>query len=274
MTVVVALLTCHDRRTETLACLAALCAQDTTASLRVHLVDAGSRDGTAREVERRFPDVTVLRRGPELYWNGGMRAAWAHARHDDVDAYLWLNDDTTLDPDALDRMLAVHADAPRAIVVGSVRDPATGAVTYSGVDRPDPRRPLAFRRVEPGDVPRAVETMNGNCVLVPRAVVDRIGLLDAVFTHGMGDFDYGLRARAAGFEVLLAPGTVGTCAANAPSGDRTVGQELDHLRGPKGLPPREWRVFAQRWAGPLWPLYFASPYVRRLVRRARGRRTP
>lgn len=274
VTVVAVLLTCHDRRSETLACLAALAAQLTTASLRVHLVDAGSRDGTADEVERRFPDVTVLRRGRELYWNSGMRAAWEHARSEHVDAYLWLNDDTHLDSDALERMLAIHTEEPGAIVVGAVRDPTTGAVTYSGVERPDPRRPLAFRRVRPGDVPRAVETMNGNCVLVPRAVVDRIGLLDAVFTHGMGDFDYGLRARAAGFEVLLAPGTMGTCAANAPSDERTVGEELDHLRGPKGLPPREWRVFAQRWAGPLWPLYFVSPYARRLVRRARGRRTP
>jgi GT2 family glycosyltransferase len=145
---VAVLLTCHDRVERTTACLASLRAQSerSEAELQVVLVDAGSSDGTADTVEERFPEVTVLRRGPELFWNGGMRVALAHAYESDPELYLWLNDDVELDPDAIATLLATHGDlvATRSapcIVVGSTRDPESGVLTYGGVVRPDRRRP-------------------------------------------------------------------------------------------------------------------------------------
>jgi hypothetical protein len=45
----------------------------------------------------------------------------------------------------------------------------------------------------------------------------------------------------------------------------------------KGLPWRSWLVLTRRHAGPLWPLHFASPYlkvvVQGLLRRSRPSRT-
>ena len=83
----------------------------------------------------------------------------------------------------------------------------------------------------------------------------------------MGDFDYGLRARAAGCEVWLAPGTIGTCASHPQR--RTdlapLRQEMGRLWSVKELSPRPWLVFTRRWGGRLWPLYWASPYLRRGV---------
>lgn len=265
------LLTSHDRRDETLGAIAALERQaGLDARLDVVLVDAGSTDGTAAAVRASFPYVTVDEAGPELYWNAGMRRAWSIARRERPDAYLWLNDDTHLDPDAVARLVEVWRDAGDAIVVGATRDPRTGDVTYGGVRRDDARRPLRFSPVPPSDRPVSVETMNGNCVLVPASVAETVGNLDRRFTHGMGDFDYGLRAGRKGVAILLAPGTVGTCAAN-PEVQRDPSAELRHLQSPKGLPFREWMTFARRWAGPLWPLYFVSPYLRRLAAAARRR---
>jgi GT2 family glycosyltransferase len=141
-------------------------------------------------------------------------------------------------------------------------------LTYGGVFRPAPRvRPMRFELVDPADGPRECETMNGNCVLVAHSVVERLGLLDAQFTHGMGDYDYGLRARLAGIPVVIAPGTVGTCSRNPPRYPAASARsEWAHLRGVKGLPPVEWARFCQRWAGVAWPLFAISPYVRRLLR--------
>jgi GT2 family glycosyltransferase len=279
-TTVTALMTCHDRVERTLACLASLDAQQGLgdASVSVVLVDAGSTDGTREAVTARYPDVRVVARGPELFWNGGMRVAQSHAVVDDPDHYLWLNDDVELDPDAVatlldtDRELRTRRGAP-AIVVGSTRDPASGRLTYGGVVRPDRRRPLSYELVPPSpDRPRRVETMNGNCVLVPRAVARRIGTLAAAYTHGMGDYDYGHRAALAGCEVWLAPGTVGTCSRNPPAPRAaTLAEHRRRATGTTtGLPPSEWFTFARRWAGPLWPLYAVSPYVRRFAAWARA----
>lgn len=271
---VVAMLTCHNRVQRTLECLETLFGQDTADThLDVVLVDAGSTDGTAEAVARGFPEVQIIARGADLFWCGGMRVAYAHAYAQDPDHYLWLNDDVALDRDALSSLLTTRerlgaTGGPPRIVVGSTRDPDTGEPTYGGVVRPDRRRPLSYALVAPTSAAQQVETMNGNCVLVPREVVQRIGTLAAVYTHGMGDYDYGHRAVRAGCEVWVAPGTVGTCARNTARTPATT--FVEHRRravGPTtGLPPREWATFARRWAGPFWPLYAASPYIRRFAR--------
>ena len=273
------LLTCHNRVDRTVACLAALFAQtEPTVEFNVILVDAGSSDGTATTVRQNFPDVTVLERGPELFWNGGMRVALAEGYARDPDLYLWLNDDVALDPDAVHTLLRCHDGLNRtrsapAIVVGSTRDPVTGAATYGGVVRPDRWRPMRYQLVVPGEQAEQVETMNGNCVLLPRAVVDRIGNLARVYTHGMGDYDYGHRAARAGCEIWIAPGTVGTCARNpAPTRAPSLTEQQQRLTSPTGgLPPDEWFTFVRRWAGPLWPVYAVSPYIRRYARWATRR---
>jgi GT2 family glycosyltransferase len=262
-------MTCHNRVTTTLRCLDSLFGQARTeASVGLFLVDAGSTDGTAEAVARSYPQVNVIRRGDDLYWCGGMRVALARAYEDDPDYYLWLNDDVVLDVGALANLLSTqasldHRERPPAIVVGSTRDPTSGRVTYGGVTRSHPLRRLRYELVVPGEQPRRVETMNGNCVLVPREVVARIGTLASVYTHGLADYDYGHRAERAGCEVWIAPGTIGTCAHNDPVPDPLT--FLDYGRRTTapttGLPPQEWTAFSRRWAGPLWLPYALSPYL-------------
>jgi GT2 family glycosyltransferase len=274
---VVVLLATHNRAPTTLSCLEALDAQQVDAAVvDVVVCDAGSTDGTPEEIRARFPRAVVLHGSSDLYWNAGMRVAFRHAVQDDYDFYLWLNDDTLLDPGALSTLLTTHAqlDAKhreRSAVVGAVRDPVTGLLTYGGVVRTSRLRPLRFELVAPTDEPVEVDTMNGNCVLLPRAVVSAVGLLDPSFTHSMGDFDYGLRIRSAGGSVWLAPATVGVCARNpTPPPAASLSEHFERLSAPKGLPPGEWAHFARRWGGPLWPAYAISPFVRRTLAWVRG----
>lgn len=274
MTRIGVVMACHNRREKTLAALRALAAQrGDNAEVGVHLVDDGSTDGTSDAVRAEFPDAEILPGDGGLYWNGGMRVAFVAAQERDPDHYLWLNDDTVLDDTALRVLLETAAAQPDAIVAGSTRDPDTSELTYGGVHRPDRSRPLRFALVPPGDQPRECETMNGNAVLIPRAVARVVGNLEPAYRHGMGDYDYGLRARRAGCPVWIAPGTVATCARNpeAVPGGRPLRQELARLADVKNLPARDWLVFSRRWAGPAWPVYWASPYVRRGATLVRAR---
>lgn len=280
---IAAVMTVHNRRDKTIACLERLRSQQgVDADIDAYVVDDGSTDGTAAAIATRFADVTVLDGDGGLFWNAGMRLGLAAAYRGRYDAYLWLNDDTVLDDDALTRMLdtwRVVSDQRQrpCIVVGSTRDPSTGTVTYGGRFRPSRIRRTAFHVLPPAaTVPRPTETMNGNAVLVPAAVVERIGNLEARYRHKWGDEDYGLRARKAGCEVWLAPGLLGSCPRNVdtPIGTRPLLDELRALWSTKGLEPRSWALFTRRWAGPIWPLFFVSPYVRGTARilMARARR--
>lgn len=271
---VAAVLAVHNRRDLTLACLGSVRRQRAGGLVvDAFVLDDGSSDGTGAAVAAGFPEATVLEGDGQLYWNGGMRRALAAARAGDYDYYLWVNDDTRLDDGALALLLrteqALHrrADGP-VIVTGSTRHPDTGEVTYGGVVRPSRWRRLHWELVAPADVPVPCETMNGNAVLVPRAVVDCVGNIDPRFSHAMGDYDYGLRARRAGCSVWVAPGTVGTCASHPRrrSDQQPLISEWRRLWSTKQLSPRSWAVFARRWGGRLWPLYWLSPYVRRSAR--------
>ncbi|MGW6097125.1 glycosyltransferase family 2 protein [Streptomyces sp. NPDC055157] len=265
---------CHNRRETTVRCLRSLIGQGgSEVSLRVVLADDGSTDGTARAAREVWPDIHALRGSGTLFWAKAM--ALAASAVGDYDFLLWLNDDVVLDPEALSQLLRTHRSLSgrqtgNRIVVGGLRDPGTGAVTYSGVRRCSRLRRTSFSTVPPARVPVEVETMNGNLVLVPRGVVERVGQIDSGFGHGMADFDYGLRARSLGCTVWLAPGTLGTCARNSVQGqwnDPTlcIRKRLRLICAPKGLPPGSWLRFTRRHAGPMWPMYWLSPYVRLLA---------
>jgi glycosyltransferase involved in cell wall biosynthesis/GT2 family glycosyltransferase len=278
MTYVAVLMTCFNRRETTLRCLRHLYSQTgiDDVTLEVFLTDDGSTDGTGDAVRAGFPDVRVLQGTGSLYWAGGTRLADASAWPTRPDHLLWLNDDVVLAEDAVATLIATaNATDQKAIVVGSLHSPDDGSMlTYGGYRQPDPRRPLALELLEPDGTVHDVATMNGNVVLVPAAVRDAIGPLDPHFRHNMADMDYGFRARAAGFRVVLAPSTVGTCRRNEAKGrwsdpSLPLTTRIRAVTAFDGLPPREWWTFTRRHCGRLWPRYFLGPYVRAVLGAAR-----
>ncbi|MEQ8468167.1 glycosyltransferase family 2 protein [Coleofasciculus sp. E1-EBD-02] len=269
------LMTCHNRKPKTLSCLAALFNQilPREVKLDVYLVDDGSTDGTAQAVLQAYPHVKILPGNGNLYWNRGMRKAFAEAMKYDYDYYLWLNDDTLLYPDALSSLWQTYHHLTKqghekAIIVGSTHHPNTGKLTYGGFGRSTWWHPFKYSLVEPGTEPKPADTLNGNCVLIPRAVVQILGNLDPAFSHSIGDTDYGLRAQRQGCSVWVAPGYAGKCQTNPPQGHPwldpkfTLKQRWQAVTDHKGLPPRESKVFCQRYAGWLWLFFWLLPYIR------------
>ncbi len=275
-------MTCHNRKLKTLATLESLFKQILTSeiALNTYLVDDGSTDGTAEAVQQTYPQVKIFSGDGNLFWNGGMRGAFSQAMKHDPDYYLWLNDDTIIYSKTISFLLETaqklsEKGETKAIIGGSTCDPETGQTTYGGVVRNNPLHPFRYGILEPTKDPQMCDTMHGNCVLIPRSVVQIVGNLDPAFVHYIGDWDYGLRARQKGCTVWIAPGYLGTCSLNpqvTKMAAENLSEGLDKMSKPKGLsfkdttlqPAQEWKVFAQRHGGLLWPIYWLLPY-RRLV---------
>ncbi|MEV1051980.1 glycosyltransferase [Streptomyces sp. NPDC049887] len=274
---VAVLMTCHNRRDRTLAAISSVHAQTgLPAGTRctVHLVDAGSADGTADEVRAAFPGTDVVTVGPDVFWGTGTRIAATRA--DPAAHVLWLNDDVVLDRGALAALLRTAAPLDRpAVAVGATRSGDGTRTTYSGYRLlRSPLRPPALERVEP-DARQATpcDTCNGNAVLVTAPARRVLGDLDPAFPHRMGDHDYGLRARRAGIPLLLAPGHVGTCEDNSGAVGGTSAEPgldartaLRRLASVREQPPAPWWRYCRRHLGPWAPLVFCSPYVKAVLR--------
>ena len=218
---ITALIVSYNRREMTLNAIRALIRNSGRVSLTIVLFDDGSTDRTSAAVEESFPEVIVKRGDGTFFWNSGLHQAWLEALNQPSDAVLWLNDDVTIDENVFEKILACwHVAAARRpdrhfILVGATRD-SQGKITYGGLMRK--HRWLSFKDelVTPGADLVEIDTFEGNFVIVPQEVTQLIGLNDPAYHHNFGDMDYGLRARKAGIDVLLLPGTVGICERNVP----------------------------------------------------------
>jgi GT2 family glycosyltransferase len=275
MKVLSALITCHNRKEQTIASLERLFQQTLPPGieLTVYLVDDGCTDGTADAVRERYPSVSVIPADGSLFWCRGMRLAWERAAQSDPEYYFWLNDDTMLRRDVLTTFLQTADKAKRSacIVVGSCCDAATGAQTYGG-QRLLGKHPGQLSLIVPdAAVVKDCDTFNGNCVLVTRAAYHALGIM-RVFKHSTGDTDYGLMARRQAIPILLTPGFVAECATNPQllswrNRQLSRAQRFRNLTGRKGLPPGDWWRFLWQHAGLRALLYWPRPYVRVLVGR-------
>ncbi|MFF5413165.1 glycosyltransferase family 2 protein [Streptomyces albidoflavus] len=283
--VVAVLMTSRNRRRQLLRALDALADQRSLppgTALRVHLVDAGSRDGTAEAVRAAHPEVEVHRAGPRVRWGEGIRTASRNSRAAGATPFthqFWLRDDVVLADEALALLLATsRALGDTAVVVGAVRDggvpgarPGSGPLAYSGRRRT--RLPHRLPLVEPSGRTEPCDTYDGAAVLLPRAARDRAGDLDRAFRHTLGDLDHGLRARRVQVPAFVAPRAVGERHAVPlpPTWEEPGIGVREALRRRAGeLPPRAWWTYCRRHAGVRAPLLAAAPYLRTAVRAARG----
>lgn len=265
---ITALMACHNRRELTERSVSSFVESARRAGCRpsVVLADDGSTDGTADAVRGRHGDLVQVVHGPGTwYWARSMSEAESRAWATPPDYFLWLNDDVTLDQDAVSRLLAAAPDAS-SIVTGPVRD-LEGAVTYAGYRA---ARGFGRLRLDPvrqtSQVPRPLDAANGNCLLVPQEVAARVGAIDGCFAHAYADLDYTLRAREAGFPCVQAPGTFGVCAANPVAGGhldpaRSLVDRLRFSQQPKGIPFRSQVRFLRRHGGRGWLLVLLKSYL-------------
>ncbi len=270
------IITCFNRKEKTLTCLKNLMSQNGNDSidLDVYLVDDNSPDGTGEAVKINFPQVIVLEGDGTLYWNGGMRLAFSEAMKNDYDYYLWLNDDTFIYPNSLKLLIETSNTIKQktgndVIIAGTIKDVITGVVNYGGFIRKSRLQPLKFIQLDWQAEPQLCDTFNGNVVLIPYSVVQKIGNMNSQYSKmQMGDLDYGLRAKYAGYESWVAPGFTGECASNEIEGtlfdkNLSLKERLRIMKTPHGVPPaKEWMVFTKLHAGFLWPIYWVRTMVR------------
>lgn len=269
------LLTCFNRKEKTLECLHKIYNQvnlNNETMIKVILVDDGCTDGTGDAVKKQYPQVQVLQGTGDLFWNGGMSLAFGEALKKNYDYYIWMNDDTEIFSDTLSKTISTlktlkDESRENSILVGATQDFDSQKQTYGGVKRKKGLHPFKFELISPNNTLRPCDTINGNFVVIPNIVAQKVGNLDKMYTHAFGDFDYGFRAKKQNIELLILPEYIGACSNNSKKGtwqdtSLTFKQRLQKRHSITGVPFRNWAYFCKKHGGILWPLWVFSPYIK------------
>ncbi len=191
--------------------------------VEVVVVDNASPDGSADRIEGHIArlgwgDWARVLRSPV---NGGFAAGNnLGIRAVTADAYVLLNSDTLVRPGAIAGLRQALAEHPEAGMIGPSFEGTAGAPEQSCFRFPRPlgefvrvanSRPITklLRRYEVpmpfSETPMEPDWIGFACVVIRRAVLDQVGLLDDGYFMYFEDIDYCRRVRAAGWSILYWP---------------------------------------------------------------------
>ena len=226
--------------------------------LRVRVVDNGSTDGSPESLPPAFPSVAFQLLPENLRYAGGNNAGAKAAAEEGADFVLLLNNDTAADESLLVELFREVDRDPASGLWGPCILDAAGRVWFGGGGVSlgmgwSWHRGLGAPPPPPSTPPSSSDYLTGCCLLVARAVFERIGWLDEGYFLYAEDTDYCLRARHAGFRPRYVPAARLTHFVSSSSGGAVNPFKAYH-RTRAGL-----RLFAlhtrgwQRWT---WPVGF------------------
>ena len=189
--------------------------------VEVFVVDNASRDGSADMVAEKFPQARLLRSERNLGFTGGNNLALRQVTGRYV---LLLNSDTIVRKDTLRQLVEfmdAHPEAGAAsckilnpdgtLQLDSRRSfptPLASLCKMSGLSRFFPNHPRIARYnltyLDPEQITE-VEVLSGSCMLVRKAAMDQVGMLDEDYFMYGEDIDWCYRIHAAGWKIYYAP---------------------------------------------------------------------
>lgn len=203
----------YNTKDLTRKCLQSVFASKTEFSYEVFVSDNGSSDGSIEMLISEFPQASLLKNQHNIGFSKGNNVAIRRAggRH-----ILLLNSDTEVRKDTLDlsvKFLDAHPDAGamgcKVLLPDGSLDPACR--------RRFPNPINAFYRlfgmrgrsdyniVGPVDEEMEVDCIMGAYMMVPRAVIERVGMLDEEYFMYGEDIDWCWRIKKAGYKIVYYP---------------------------------------------------------------------
>ena len=267
---VLGLMTCFNRKEKTIHAVERLIYGNPEVQFSFIITDDGSTDGTY-EVLKKFSEIRLVQGNGSLFYSGGMRRAIELAKesHEEFDYCLLFNDDV----DFYDSAIAKLTKKDESFIwVGPTCD-EKGNLSYGGVVKTSSWRPKTEIVMGENAAGKECDTFNANCVLIPWQIFKNLDNIDSIYTHSMGDFDYGFSAKRKGARIKVSDEYVGKCPDNPVqvswrNTQLSRKERLQRKESPKGLPGREWFHYLNKnYSLVTAIIYSVIPYLRILLKK-------
>jgi GT2 family glycosyltransferase len=193
----------HNRRLTTERFVRCLTTQ-TDQGFQLVLVDDGSQDGTSEMVRDVIPTATIIEGTGHWWWAGSLERArrWLIGQPTlPDDLVLIANDDTTFEPDFLERARAAMGAHPHSLLLAQAFSGQTGASIGLGVAVNWEK--LSFR---PSHDPNDIGCFSTRGLFL--RLDDFLGLgpfHTVLLPHYLSDYEFSIRAARRGFELRTDP---------------------------------------------------------------------
>lgn len=197
-------------REDTLECLSSLQAV-TYPNFKTIVVDNGSADGSVDAFKREFPAIEIIETGKNLGFAGGNNVGIKLALTREFDAFLLLNNDTTVDPYFLTALVEeIYSSDDVGATNSVIYYSGEPNVIWSAGGKLDWKTGISYQKhideVDSGQL--KVEDVDygvGASLLIRREAFQSAGLLDPEFFLYYEETDWCCRARDAGFRTVVVP---------------------------------------------------------------------
>ncbi len=172
------------------------------------VVDNGSTDNSEKVVEKKYPEVKLVKASKNLGFSGGNNFAFKQAKGQYV---VLLNGDTEVEPDWLSNLVAFAEKTPDGGVFASkvmffdnknVFNSAGGLCDLYGFS---PLRGTFDKDIGQYDKSDMVFYAHGAAMMVKKALIDKIGFLDEDYFIYHEELDFCWRAWLSGSKVYYVP---------------------------------------------------------------------
>jgi GT2 family glycosyltransferase len=176
----------------------------------VIVVDNASVKNPTSEIEAQYPEVTVIASAMNLGFAGGNNLGVKAASGKYI---LFLNNDTEVDPGFLEPLVALFESNPNAGAASSkiLYHNSGHIIQYAGSTAMDPltgrNKRIGYKEKDNGqhDTLRETELAHGCSMMVPRRVIDEVGMMPELFFLYYEEIDWCESIKRGGYKIYYVP---------------------------------------------------------------------
>lgn len=175
------------------------------------VLDNASSDGSVEAIEAAFPGVQIIRLTSNLGYAGNNNIGIEAALAAGAEWIFVLNEDTVLAPDCLTHLVEAGERDPNIGIVGPLvyHHDEPHLIQSAGGKLTDYWESFHLAQNAPDEgqfsEPHRVDWISGCAILLRRAVIEQVGMIDPHYFYFWEETEWCLRASKAGWKVMNVP---------------------------------------------------------------------